>query len=403
MIYDYIIIGGGIIGLATAWQLQQQQPQPSILLLEKESDFAQHQTGRNSGVIHAGVYYAPGSLKARFCREGLAATLTFCHRYNIPYQQCGKLLVATNKLEAQRMAALRERCEQNQISVTALSQNQLKDREPAINGIGALYVETTGIVDYLAVSRRMAREFSTAGGKYLLEHEVVGLSESSEEVLVNTKHDTFRCRFLITCAGLMADRMARLLSIPIDFQIIPFRGEYYQLPARLNGLIKHLVYPIPDPALPFLGVHLTRMIDGSITVGPNALLGWKREGYGKFNLNIKDSYERLSFPGFWASMKQQFIPGLVELKNAWFKSSYLKQVQKYCPQIQTDDLLPHATGIRAQAVLKDGSMVQYFLFAESHRSLHVCNAPSPAATSAIPIGNYICEKIRLKHDKLSRR
>jgi len=403
MIYDYIIIGGGIIGLATAWQLQQQQPQSSILLLEKESDFAQHQTGRNSGVIHAGVYYAPGSLKARFCRAGLAATLAFCHRYDIPYQQCGKLLVATDKLEAQRMAALRQRCEQNHIEVDTLNQTQLSEKEPSISGISALYVKTTSIVDYLAVSHRMAREFSAAGGEYLLEHEVVGLSESSEEVSVNTKQGTFRCRFLIACAGLMADRMARLLRIPIDFQIIPFRGEYYQLPARLNGLIKHLIYPIPDPALPFLGVHLTRMIDGSITVGPNALLGWKREGYGKFNLNIKDSCEMLGFPGFWASIKQQIKPGLVEFKNAWFKSGYLKQVQKYCPQIETDDLLPHATGIRAQAVLKDGSMVQDFLFAESPRSLHVCNAPSPAATSAIPIGNYICEKISLKRDELNQR
>mgnify|MGYP002713187228 CR=1 FL=1 len=393
MRYDYIIIGGGIIGLATARQLKLALPDASILLLEQEQQFAHHQTGRNSGVIHAGVYYAPGSLKARFCKEGVDATLAFCRLHQIPFEQCGKLLVATNRTELQRMDALLQRCRQNHIDAQPLNSAQLHQLEPRISGLGAIQVKATGIVDYRLVSEALAQEFQSLGGEYRLQSRVTALREEHQEIHVTTRQGEYRCRHLIACAGLQADRIARLLNLPLDFQIIPFRGEYYQLPGSMNDLVKHLIYPIPDPNLPFLGVHLTRMIDSSITVGPNALLGWKREGYATFNFSLRDSLEMLRFPGFWRNLGGNLRPGLLELKNAWFKRGYLKLVQKYCPQIQLQDLLPYPTGIRAQAVMRDGSMVHDFLFCESPRSLHVCNAPSPAATSAIPIAKHITAKV----------
>ena len=391
--YDYLIIGGGIVGLSTAWQLQQQCPDKRIVLLEKESAFAQHQTGHNSGVIHAGVYYAPGSLKAEFCREGVEKTIQFCQDNGIKYDQCGKLLVATNPLEHERMLALYERCHQNQLDVELLDAAQLKEREPNIQGLGAILVKTTGIVDYRQVCNKMAERFREAGGQTLLNTQVTAMEEDSDEIRVQTNQGTFHCRYLICCSGLMADRMTRMLGIETDFQIVPFRGEYYRLPEDKNDVVKHLIYPIPDPDLPFLGVHLTRMIDGSVTVGPNAVQGWKREGYGKINISPTDICDMVRFPGFWRVLKKHLFTGLVETKNSLWKPGYLKLVQKYCPSVKLQDLEPYPAGIRAQAVLKDGTLVHDFLFAESPHSLHVCNAPSPAATSAIPIGRHIVERV----------
>ncbi|MGB0466867.1 MAG: L-2-hydroxyglutarate oxidase [Pontibacterium sp.] len=391
--YDYLIVGGGIVGLSTAWQLQLQCPDKRIGLLEKESSFAQHQTGHNSGVIHAGVYYAPGSLKAEFCREGVEKTIAFCQENDIQYEQCGKLLVATNKLEHERMLVLYERCHQNQLDVELLDAEQLKIREPNIQGSGAIFVKTTGIVDYQQVCHKMAECFRTLGGETLLKTEVTGMTESREEITVTTNQGTFHCRYLICCSGLMADRLTRMLAIKTDFQIIPFRGEYYRLPNEKSDIVNHLIYPIPDPDLPFLGVHLTRMIDGSVTVGPNAVQGWKREGYGRINISIRDIWDMLRFPGFWRVLQQHLGTGIIETKNSLWKPGYLKLVQKYCPSVQEKDLQPYPAGIRAQAVMRDGSLVHDFLFAESPRSLHVCNAPSPAATSAIPIGRHIIERV----------
>ena len=391
--YDYLIIGGGIVGLSTAWQLQQQCPDKRIVLLEKEPAFAQHQTGHNSGVIHAGVYYAPGSLKAEFCREGVQKTIQFCQDNDIKYDQCGKLLVATNPLEHERMLALYERCHQNQLDVELLDAAQLKEREPNIQGQGAILVKTTGIVDYRQVCNKMAERFREAGGQTLLNTQVTEMEEDSDEIRVQTNQGTFHCRYLICCSGLMADRMTRMLGIETDFQIVPFRGEYYRLPADKYDVVKHLIYPIPDPDLPFLGVHLTRMIDGSVTVGPNAVQGWKREGYGRINISPADIWDMVRFPGFWRVLKKHLFTGLVETKNSLWKPGYLKLVQKYCPSVKLQDLEPYPAGIRAQAVLKDGTLVHDFLFAESQRSLHVCNAPSPAATSAIPIGRHIVERV----------
>ncbi len=398
--YDYIILGGGIVGLSTAWQLQQRYPDSAILLIEKEAGYAQHQTGHNSGVIHAGVYYAPGSLKAQFCKAGVAATIDFCDKHGIAYDQCGKLLVATDEQEYERMQDLYQRCLQNELEVELLSQEQLKQREPNIVGIGGIFVPVTGIVNYRQVCEKMAEEFIALGGETALSHEVNSLVESQEIITVSASHHgndvMFAGKFLIACAGLAADRVAKMLAINIDFQIIPYRGEYYQLPAKHNRIVNHLIYPIPNPDLPFLGVHLTRMIDGSVTVGPNAVQGFKREGYGKYNFSLKDTMDMITFGGFWKATFKHLRAGLSETKNSWYKPGYLKRVQKYCPQLTLADLQPYPAGIRAQAVLANGDLVHDFLFAESPRSLHVCNAPSPAATSAIPIGGYICDKVAEK-------
>ena len=397
MNYDYVIIGGGIVGISTAWQLQTRNPECRILLLEKEDELSQHQTGHNSGVIHAGVYYAPGSLKADFCRRGANATIEFCKAHNIKFDQCGKLLVATSREEYHRMLALAERCRENGIEVELLDAKELLKREPNVSGVAGIYVPETGIVNYRQIAQTMAKLFTEAGGDIKPGHRVIGLSESNDHVRVDihSKAGNFsiRSKFLIACAGLAADRIAGLMNLPADFRIIPFRGEYYRLADSCNSIVKHLIYPIPDPDLPFLGVHLTRMIDGSVTIGPNAVLGFKREGYDKYNFNLRDCWDTLRFPGFWKLARNNWRSAMEEFRNSWQKERYLKQAQKYCPQLELSDLEYMPAGIRAQAVLADGSLVHDFLFVESPRSLHVCNAPSPAATSAIPIGEYICELV----------
>ena len=400
-IYDFIIVGGGIVGVSTALTLIKENPSKKILLLEKEKSFAHHQTGHNSGVIHAGVYYEPGSLKAEFCREGLKETIAFCNTHGIPYEQCGKLLVATNDIELQRMDKLFERCKANNIETEILSQEKLHEIEPNVFGIGAILVKSTGIVDYTLITKKMSEQFESLGGEFLLNSKVTNLDENKERIQVVTSNETLNSKYLICCAGLMADRVAKLLDIKINFQIIPFRGEYFRLKEKHNSLVKHLIYPIPDPDLPFLGVHLTKMIDGTITVGPNAVLGFKREGYGMFNFSLRDTIQFLSFKGFYKVVKKNLKSGLCEMKNSIFKRGYLKEVQKYNPQIKLNDLVPYPAGIRAQAVLEDGTLVHDFLFAESERSIHVCNAPSPAATSAIPIGKYITEKASKAYKSLT--
>jgi L-2-hydroxyglutarate oxidase len=398
MTFDYIVIGGGIVGMSTAWQLQQRCAGKKVLLIEKEDAFAKHQTGHNSGVIHAGVYYAPGSLKAKFCREGAQATMDFCQQNDIAFDQCGKLLVATNDEELQRMESLYLRCRENDIDVQKLDAEQLKQKEPNVTGVGAIWVSQTGIVNYREVTTKMAEKFVAAGGLPKLNTVVLGLREKHDKVILkindNGKEVEIKGRYVVSCGGLMADRLTKMMGIKTDFQIVPYRGEYYQLPQKHNNIVKHLIYPIPDPQLPFLGIHLTRMIDGTVTVGPNAVQGWKREGYGRLNFCPRDTWQMLNFKGFWKVMRDNFKSGLIETRNSWWKSGYLKEVNKYCPQLKVSDLKPYPAGIRAQAVLKDGSLIQDFLFAQSPRSLHVCNAPSPAATAAIPIGAYICDKIQ---------
>lgn len=393
MTYDYLIIGGGIVGLATAMALLEQRPGASLLILEKESSLGRHQTGHNSGVIHAGIYYAPGSLKAELCKRGAQATKDFCTEHGIAFDVCGKLLVASNELEMQRMQALYERSQQNGLKVERLDGAELKQREPNIAGLGALFVDATGIVDYKQVCYAMAKVIERAGGEVRLSTSVQAIAEHGDYVEVSIAEHRWRARQLVACAGLQSDRLARLGGVKIDHQIIPFRGEYYRLPASKNQIVNHLIYPIPDPELPFLGVHLTRMIDGSVTVGPNAVLGFGRENYRKLSVNWGDVAEYARFPGFWKTIWNNLGSGTREMKNSLFKRGYLEQCRKYCPSLQVEDLLPYEAGIRAQAVMRDGSLVHDFLFAETPRMVHVCNAPSPAATSAIPIGQMIAEKI----------
>ncbi len=396
--YDFTIIGGGIVGVSTAWQLQECYPDASILLVEKETGLARHQTGHNSGVIHAGVYYQPGSLKADLCKKGAAATYAFCREHGLPALQCGKLLVATDEKEFDRMFDLEKRCEENGIVTQRWSETDLRSREPHISGVGAFLVPSTGITDFPRITSTMMSLFSKMGGRVELGRPLTAVDETPDHIRLRIGNDPISTRYLIVCAGLMADRLAAMMGIATDFRIIPFRGEYYQLPTRHNRIVNHLIYPIPDPDLPFLGVHLTRMIDGSVTVGPNAVLGWKREGYGRVNIHLRDVLEMISYKGFWRVVRANYKTGLEEFRDSVFKQGYLKRVQRYCPELTANELRPYPSGIRAQAVRKDGTLVHDFLFAETERSLHVCNAPSPAATSAIPIGAYLVDKIKEKFD-----
>lgn len=391
--WDFIIIGGGILGMSTAMQLQQTYPDKRLLVLEKESGPAQHQTGHNSGVIHAGVYYTPGSLKAKFCLEGNRATREFCDQHGVDYNICGKLLVATNALETERMQALWERTAANGLEREWLSAEALKEREPNIRGEGGIFVPSSGIVNYAQVTRAMAAEFERLGGKIQYGVEVKGLEERRAEVVVTTSNDTFSSRYLVTCAGLMADRVIRMLGQDPGFTICPFRGEYYLLPEKHNHIVNHLIYPIPDPAMPFLGVHLTRMIDGSVTVGPNAVLALKREGYRKQDMSLRDMGQMFTHPGILKVLGKHLKPGLGEMKNSFYKRGYLELIRKYCPQLSIEDLKPYPAGVRAQAVSKAGKLVDDFVFVNTRRTVNVGNAPSPAATSALPIGAHITQQV----------
>jgi L-2-hydroxyglutarate oxidase len=393
MIHDYCVIGGGIVGLATAMRLLQRYPGSSVVVVEKETRLARHQTGHNSGVIHAGIYYTPGSLKAELCLKGAAATKAFCTEHHIPFETCGKLLVATDAGEMQRMEALWERSKVNNVEAEKVSAGELKEREPRISGLGALFVPSTGIVNYAAVCREMGRVIESLGGEIRLGAPVTHINEVGASVTIEAGGKAITARQLIACAGLQSDRIATLSGLKINHQIVPFRGEYFTLPPDKNDIVKHLIYPIPNPALPFLGIHLTRMIDGSVTVGPNAVLGFAREGYAKGAVNMGDVAEYMRFPGFWKTMFANLGSGLSEFRDSMWKSGYLRECQKYCPELTLDDLLPREAGIRAQAVMRDGTLVHDFLFMETDRMLHVCNAPSPAATSAIPIADMIVDKV----------
>lgn len=387
--FDLAVIGGGIVGLSTAMQMQERFPGISVAVLEKEPALATHQTGRNSGVIHAGVYYQPGSLKARFCREGVKATIRFCEERDIPYEQCGKLLVATDEEELPRMAALYDRAIENGIVMERLDKAEVARREPHIRSVGAIYSPTTGIVDYGRIARAMADVVRERGGEVMTSSEVIHIDETPADVALETGRQRVRAKQVIAAAGLQADRIARMCGVDLDFRIVPFRGEYYRLGADKNDIVNHLIYPIPDPALPFLGVHLTRMIGGYVTVGPNAVLAFAREGYGFGDVDLRDMGEMLRFPGFRKVIKANLKSGMLEIANSLLKSRYLALCQRYCPELTLDDLTPYRPGVRAQAVLADGTMVHDFLIGETGRTIHVLNAPSPAATSAIPIGKHI--------------
>ena len=392
MIYDYCIVGGGIVGLATALALQERRPDCQILLLEKERSAARHQTGHNSGVIHSGIYYAPGSLKAQLCKEGEAEVKSFCRAHGIPYETCGKLIVATNELELARLNELAVRAEQNGIEAEMLDAAETAHREPRVIARGALFVPSTGIVSYLRMAETMAVLIEQSGGEIQFEAPLTAVEEVGSAVTVRSGDRAWRCRQMIACAGLQADRIAQMSGLALDARIVPFRGEYFKLPSQKSDMVNHLIYPTPDPALPFLGIHLTRMIDGSITVGPNAILGMAREGYGKFSVSARDLYDIVTFPGTWRAIYQNRHSVFGELKSSLSRAAYVRECQKYCPELTVPDLMPIEAGIRAQLVNRDGSFANDFEFAQTDCTLHVLNAPSPAATSALPIGRIIAQK-----------
>lgn len=387
---DVIIIGGGIIGIATAYTLLTRLPGLGVTVLEKEDGLSLHQTGRNSGVIHAGIYYAPGSLKADFCRRGLAATLAYCAEHGIAHERPGKLIVATSSLELERLSALQSRAQHNGLDVRGVSAAELRELEPNITGLAAILSPTTGIVDYPAMVRSMAQRVVELGGQVLTGAEVAGIVERSDGVSVALADGReLRSAHLIACAGLHADRIASLCGLGDDFAIVPFKGEYFRLAARHDSIVSHLIYPVPDQALPFLGIHLTRMIGGYVTVGPNAVLSLSREGYGKLSLSVRDMIAMARFPGFWRVVRDNLGSGLAEASNAAFREHYLRACQRYCPSLELADLLPHPAGIRAQAVMRSGALVHDFLIRNTARTIHICSAPSPAATSALVIADHI--------------
>ncbi|GGK54275.1 L-2-hydroxyglutarate oxidase [Nocardia camponoti] len=387
--YDFCVIGGGIVGVATAHHLLTERPGARVLILEKEKALAAHQTGHNSGVIHSGIYYPPESLKARLCRAGAEWTKEFAAANDIPFEVCGKLLVATDADEYERMLALYERSITNGVKVELIDEAELKRREPNVKGVGALWVPGTGIIDYRKVTATLARQAQELGAEIRTGATVDAVIETDSAVTFSGPWGSAKANQLIVCAGLQADRMARMSGITTNFRIIPFRGEYYRLPANRTGIVNTLIYPVPDPALPFLGVHLSPTIDGDLTVGPNAVLGLAREGYPKGSVNLRDARETLSFKGFHKVAASHLKTGMREMRNSLFKRGYLAECRRYCPELTAKDLLPHRAGIRAQAVLADGTLVHDFLIETTPRTLHVLNAPSPAATSAMPIAEHL--------------
>lgn len=391
--YRYCVIGAGIVGLSTAHHLLEAEPDATLVVLDGADDVAAHQTGHNSGVIHSGIYYEPGSLKATLSRAGEQATKEFCTAHGIPFDECGKLIVATDDVEVARLADLQERAAVNGIVCRPVDRRELVELEPNVTGLRALHLPATGIVDYRLVARRLAELITAAGGEIRLGARVVDIVEGASGVTVSTDAASLRCDRLVVCAGLQADRLAALAGVRTDVQIVPFRGEYYQLPSSRTGFVQRLIYPVPDPDLPFLGVHLSPTIDGDITVGPSAVLGLAREGYPKLSINARDVAAMARFPGLWRVARANVRTGLREIRNSLSKKSYLRECRKYAPTLTSADLLPREAGIRAQAVRRDGTLVHDFVIERTERMVHVLNSPSPAATAALPIGRRIADSV----------
>lgn len=389
-----IVVGGGIVGLATALAIHRRDRDAAITVLEKEPGPAAHQTGRNSGVIHAGVYYKPGSEKARMCTAGREAMVEFAKEHGINHDVCGKLVVATQDSERGRMLDLAERCKANGVPVELLGPSEMRDREPNVAGIAALWVSVTGIIDYGQVAWKMLDLLRQGGVDVRFNEQVVAGSASGASVTVETTRSTIQSSRLVNCGGLHADRVARLLGAEAnDVRIIPFRGEYYELDHTKTHLVKGLIYPVPDPEFPFLGVHLTRGINGHIHAGPNAVLGFAREGYTWGTIKPKDLAETLAFPGFRKLAQKHWKYGLMEMKRSLRIDEFARSLQRLVPAVEAKDLRPAPAGVRAQAVRSDGSLVDDFLFRTSGRGLHVLNAPSPAATASLAIGAAIANRL----------
>ena len=390
---DCAIIGGGIVGLATAVALSRKEPGLRILVLEKETGLARHQTGRNSGVIHSGIYYQPGSFKARFAREGSRSMVEFCREHGIPHAVCGKVIVATQESELPLLAKLFQRGLDNELPATRLLAEQVREIEPHVRCLAGIKVPTTGIVDYKAVCAKFADLVRERGGAVLTGARVAASREVNGTHRIETTQGGFEARFLVNCAGLHSDRVARLAGVRPPARIVPFRGEYYELVPAKRHLVSALVYPVPNPAFPFLGVHFTRMIDGSVHAGPNAVLAFKREGYHKTSFNLRDFLETMTYGGFWRLARKHRDEGLMEIRRSLSKTAFVRSLQRLIPAIQPDDVVPTHAGVRAQALLPDGSLVDDFLILRERNACHVCNAPSPAATASLEIGRTIAAQM----------
>jgi (S)-2-hydroxyglutarate dehydrogenase len=396
---DLLIIGAGIVGLATALEATRRLPAMRILVVEKEDHVAAHQTGHNSGVIHSGLYYKTASLKARNCVAGAASMKRFCQEQEVPFEECGKLVVATTPEEVPRLQQLHQRGIANGVpGLRMLEPEQFRQIEPHCSGIRALQVPTTGIVDYTVVAQKYAELIALAGGEIVLNAKVTGLREDGSFNLVETQAGDFRARYVINCAGLYSDAIARMAGVHTELEIVPFRGEYYEVKPERRYLVKSLIYPVPDPRFPFLGVHFTRRVNGSVEAGPNALLALRREGYTGAGANLGEAVETLSFPGFWKMARKYWRMGLAEQYRSWVKRAFVKSLQKMVPELQESDLAAGGSGVRAQAVDRNGNLVDDFHFVHSQRMIHVCNVPSPAATASLEIGREIVEMLVRQFD-----
>lgn len=390
--YDFIIIGGGIVGLATAYQLLQKNNGLKIAILEKENQVAAHQTGHNSGVIHSGLYYKPGSLKAKNCLEGYQMLIDFCDENDIKYDLCGKLVVASDESEIPELDKLFERgLENGLVKNTIIQKERIKEFEPNLRGVKAIHVPYTGIIDYSEVCIKLAENIASLGADIFLGHQVEKIENHTNYVVISTGQKEFEASQYINCAGLYSDKVAALTNKEIDTRIIPFRGEYYMLKPEKRALIKNLIYPVPDPNFPFLGVHFTRMINGGVEAGPNAVFAFKREGYHKSDFDFNETMESLAWPGFRKVALKYWKTGIGEFYRSFSKTAFTKALQKLVPSIQEDDLVPAEAGVRAQACDKFGGLLDDFKIIEEPNAIHILNAPSPAATSSLSIGKTIAE------------
>jgi L-2-hydroxyglutarate oxidase LhgO len=390
--FDLAIIGGGIVGLATALQTLRTRKGVRIGVLEKEPAIGRHQTGHNSGVIHSGIYYKPGSLKAKNCVAGAVAMVEFCEENQIPYDICGKVVVATDQSEVPGLEELMRRGTANGVpGIRMIGREELREFEPHCSGVSALHVPGTGIVNYALVAQKYAELIQAAGGRILQNCAVRGISQTGAETVLETTSGAVKAKRVINCAGLQSDRIMRLAGEDNGLQIVPFRGEYYEIVPARRSLVRNLIYPVADPRFPFLGVHFTRRISGGIEAGPNAVLALKREGYRKTDFNLKDAMETASFPGFWKMAAKYWRSGFGEYYRSLNKAAFTRALQKLVPEIQSNDLEPAGAGVRAQALDKEGRLLDDFSIVRSKQFIHVCNVPSPAATASLIIGKQIAE------------
>jgi (S)-2-hydroxyglutarate dehydrogenase len=389
-VHDIIVIGGGIVGLATALKINSSNPFLKILVIEKEQDVAQHQTGNNSGVIHSGLYYKPGSLKAKNCIHGYHLLIDFCKEHGVPFELCGKIVVATGPTELPLLETLYQRGQQNGLTnLKKLRKEELKEYEPHVTGLEGIFVPQTGIVDFRLVAKKFADLLRATGVEIHLGEKVIGIQSDSQKVVVVTSQKSHTGRLVVNCAGLYSDKIARMTVPHLDVKIIPFRGEYYKLKKDREYLVKNLIYPVPDPNFPFLGVHFTRMARGGVEAGPNAVLAFQREGYKKSDINPGELFEILTWPGFQKVAAKYWRTGFGEMYRSFSKAAFTKALQKLIPEITSSDLVEGGAGVRAQACDRKGGLVDDFLIFEEKHAIHVCNAPSPAATSSLAIGESV--------------